>query len=119
MKIKDVKRFNRLLQEASRDITKLSTGHDGKNGKGADSIAVGAATPYKQKQTNKGVFDAKFPAVANVVKRLKSDALDGDQIVSGAALAQVKTMLGILPLNKDDNGDIILPFGNNVRLKER
>lgn len=28
-------------------------------------------------------------------------------------------MLGVLPINKDENGDYILPFGNNIRLKER
>lgn len=47
MNINSVNRFIRALNEANKDITKLSTGHDGKNGKGADSIATGAATPYK------------------------------------------------------------------------
>lgn len=57
--------------------------------------------------------------MANVVKKLKTDSLDGDQIVTGAALAQVNNMLSILPLNKDENGDYILPFGNKIRLKNR
>lgn len=119
MKLKHILYFCNTLNEDNKDITKLTTGGaQGKNGKGADSIATGAATPYKNTQS-KNIFDKKFPAISNVIKRMKKDGLKGDQVVSGAALAQVKNMLGVLPINKDENGDYILPFGNNIRLKER
>lgn len=120
MKLKDILYFTNLIKEDNKDITKLTTGGaQGKNGKGADSIATGAATPYKKTQSKESIFDKKFPAITNVIKRMKKDGLKGDQVVSGAALAQVKNMLGVLPINKDENGDYILPFGNNIRLKER
>lgn len=39
-------------------------------------------------------------------------------MVTGTALAQVKKMIMLLPMRKDENGQYILPFSNNVRLKE-
>lgn len=78
MNISSIIRFCNAINEDNKDITKLTTGGaDGRNGKGADSIATGAATPYKNTQS-KNIFDQKFPAISNIIKRMKKDGLKGD-----------------------------------------
>lgn len=75
MNIREIKQLIRLISEDNKDITKLSTGGSkGKNGKGADSIAVGAATPYKQDNKNVSEEELAFPAVAELVKKMKEDS---------------------------------------------
>lgn len=104
----------------SKDITKLSADTtSGKTGKGADSIAAGTASPYKKKKGTGSPFDKKFPAVAELVKKVKDDSFNGDRVVTGAALAQLTNLVETMPLNADENGQLILPFGNNIRLKQK
>lgn len=103
--------INRILNE-SWDLTKLSADSDGKTGKGADAIALGAAQPYKKK--DKSPLEKLYPALATSVERVKKDGKD--VLLSGASLIQANMLYQTASMGKDDDGSLILPFGYNVRV---
>lgn len=119
MKIRKILKF--IGETTANDITRLSADFKGgKTGKNADNIATGVYTPYKNDEDKtENPIEKNFPNLANFVKEVKKDSLKGDKVVSGAALSDVSRMLNVLPLNTDENGDTILPLGNNLRLKQR
>lgn len=110
MKIGEV--YNALLE--SKNITRLSASKHGKTGKGADAIALGIAAPYKEKK--KTPLQRRYPALASCVDRLKKDR-EHDILLTGGALAQAKRLVNLSTLGKDENGDLILPFGYNLRIR--
>lgn len=110
-----------LSDNATDSSTRLSAdAKSGRTGKGADSIAVGAAQPYKKTEpTRSDIFSTQFPALGKAVKRARENPLRGSVLLQGAALVQLKQLMDTVDLNKDDDGLIILPFGQNIRLVER
>ena len=50
---------------------------------------------------------------------MKKDSVKGDKIVIGAALNELQQLVQTMNLRADENGEFILPFGNNVRLTQK
>lgn len=107
--------------DARGSATRLSADtKEGRTGKGADAIAVGAAQPYKKtEETREDIFSKQFPALGKAVKRARENPLRGSVLLQGAALAQLGQLMDTVELNKDDDGLTILPFGQNIRLVEK
>lgn len=50
---------------------------------------------------------------------MKKDSIKGNKIITGIALNELQLLFQTMNLRTDDNGDTILPFGDNVRLTQK
>ena len=116
-----IKNVISLLNEyntSQTNATLAAPGGKKATGKNYDNIIAGKAKPYKENEYE--VKYAKvYPALAFLVKKVKSQAIKGDIIVNGKALAELQTLLKAFRPKTTPEGDFTLPFGDNVRLKTR
>lgn len=99
----------------------LGGDHGNTGGKTFTSIASGNAQPYKAStQSNvKKHYNTKYPNLMQLVNKVKDDSMGGDVIVNGGALGEVQKIINTENLQEDENGDLIIPFAKNLRLKDR
>ena len=111
--------LNKILLEYNK-TGKLTTlagqGGDKAAGKNFDNIAAGITNPYKQEQKKPTEKEMQYPNLAKVINQMKKTAVKGNKIVMGAALNDLKVLLQNANLQTDENGETILPFGDDVRL---
>lgn len=111
----------KLLKEynSSGTLTTLAApGGKKATGKNYDNIVTGAAQPYKATEYETK-YAKVFPTLAGIVKKLKTGAFKGDIALNGQALAELQELLkGYKPKQKE-NGDFSLPFGDNIRMKQK
>ena len=50
---------------------------------------------------------------------MKNDSVQGNKIVIGAALNELRLLMQTMNLKTDENGETILPFGKSVRLTQK
>ena len=50
---------------------------------------------------------------------MKKDSVQGNKIVMGAALNDLRKLVQTMNLRTDENGESILPFGDSVRLTHK
>ena len=50
---------------------------------------------------------------------MKKDSVQGNKIVMGAALNELRQLVQTMNLRTDENGESILPFGDSVRLTQK
>lgn len=114
--------LNQILLEYNKS-GKLTTiagqGGDKAAGKNFDNIAAGVANPYKQEEKEPTENEKRFPNLAKVVNQMKKDSVQGNKIVMGAALNELKQLVQTMNLRQDENGESILPFGDSVRLTQK
>ena len=122
MKIIDVLRFTKpiLLEydNSKSGVTLAAPGGEKASGKNYDNIATGQSQPYKDNdyQTK---YEKAYPQLGIIVKRLKQSAIKGDIIVTGGALKELEQLLKAFNPKMSDNNEVIMPFGDNIRLKVR
>lgn len=99
----------------------LGGDHGNTGGKTFTSIASGDAQPYKftTQSRIKKQYSTKYPSVIQLIDKVKGDSIGGDVIVNGAALAELDKIMNRENLQQDENGDFIIPFAKNIRLKEK
>lgn len=118
MLIKSVLQLLKEYNTSGTNATLAAQGGKKATGKNYDNIVTGKAAPYKA--TDYETKYAKvFPALATMVKKLKSEALGGDIIISGQALAELNELLKAYRPKETPEGDYSLPFGDNIRMKKR
>jgi hypothetical protein len=108
-----------LLKEyntSKTNATLAAQGGEKASGKNYDNIIAGKAAPYKQNEYETK-YARVFPALAELVKKLKSNALKGDIMVTGPALSELQSLLQGYRPKQTPEGDYSLPFGDNVRMK--
>ena len=111
--------INQILLEYNKSgkLTTISgEGGEKAAGKNFDNIVAGITQPYKQQVKNPSQTERTYPYLAKSVQQLKNDAISGNKILIGGSLNDVKKLMQNKNLRKDQNGQIILPFGDNVRL---
>ena len=116
-----IKHVLQLVTEYNSSLTNTTlAGKGGKkaSGKNYDNIITGKAKPYKGNEYETK-YAKVFPALADLVKKLKTQALKGDIMVTGPALAELQKMLQGYKPKQTPEGDYSLPFGDNVRMKYR
>lgn len=109
--------LNKILLEYknSNNLSSISTNLGGKN---LDNIATGVTNQYAtNKSTNKQ--DSNYPKLTKLVQQIKNDSFKGDKIVTGLALQELMQIIQSSNIKYDENGQIILPIGKNVRLIQR
>ena len=110
-----------LLNEYNSSKTNTTLSYQGgkkANGKNFDNIIVGKTKPYKGNEYETK-YAKLFPALATLVKKLKSQAIKGDIIITGPALVELQTLLKTYQPRPTPEGDYSLPFGDNIRMKQR
>ena len=109
-----------LEYDKTNSLTTLTDiGSSGTSGKSLDRIAMGLTNP---KQTNKkepSEMEKDYPNLSKLVNQMKKDSIKGNKIVIGTALIELQRLVQLKRLKPDQNGEIILPFGKNVRLIKR
>ena len=94
-------------------------GGDKAAGKNFDNIAAGITNPYKEETKEPTENEKRFPNLAKVVNQMKKDSVQGNKIVMGAALNELRQLVQSMNLRTDENGESILPFGDSVRLTQK
>ena len=114
--------LNQILLEYNKS-GKLTTiagqGGDKAAGKSFDNIAAGVTNPYKQETKEPTENEKRFPNLAKVVNQMKKDSVQGNKIVMGAALNDLRQLVQTMNLRTDENGEAVLPFGDSVRLTKK
>lgn len=114
--------LNQILLEYNKS-GKLTTiagkGGDKAAGKSFDNIAAGITNPYKEETKEPTENEKRFPNLAKVVNQMKKDSVQGNKIVMGAALNDLRQLVQTMNLRTDENGEAVLPFGDSVRLTQK
>lgn len=114
--------LNQILLEYNKS-GKLTTiagqGGDKAAGKSFDNIAAGVTNPYKEETKEPTENEKRFPNLAKVINQMKKDSVQGNKIVMGAALNELRQLVQTMNLRTDENGESILPFGDSVRLTQK
>lgn len=118
MLIKNVLQLLKEYNSSGTNTTLAATGGKKAKGKNFDNIIAGKSAPYKA--TDYETKYAKiFPALAELVKKVKSQSIKGDIMVTGPALVELQNLLKAYNPRQTPEGDYSLPFGDNVRMKQR
>ena len=118
MLIKDVRQFLTEYNNSKTNTTLAGQGGEKASGKNYDNIITGKAQPYKQTEYETK-YAKVFPALAELVRKLKSNALKGDIMVTGSAMSELQNLIKSYQPRVAKEGDYSLPFGDNVRMKQR
>jgi hypothetical protein len=118
MKILSVLKLINEYNASGTNATLAAPGGKKATGKNFDNIVTGKAAPYKTTEYETK-YAKVFPALSEIVKKLKSRALGGDMIVNGNALAELQELLKAYKPKQTPEGDYSLPFGDNIRMKQR
>ena len=111
--------LNQILLEYNKSgklTTLAGQGGDKAAGKSFDNIAAGITNPYKQENKEPTENEKRFPQLAKVINQMKKDSVQGNKIVMGAALNDLRQLVQTMNLRTDENGEAVLPFGDSVRL---
>ena len=114
--------LNQILLEYNKSgkLTTLSAqGGEKAAGKNFDNIAAGVTNPYKEETKEPTENEKRFPNLAKVVNQMKKDSVQGNKIVMGAALNDLRQLVQTMNLRTDENGEAVLPFGDSVRLTQK
>lgn len=114
--------LNQILLEYNKSgklTTLAGQGGDKAAGKSFDNIAAGITNPYKEETKEPTENEKRFPNLAKVVNQMKKDSVQGNKIVMGAALNDLRRLVQTMNLRTDENGEAVLPFGDSVRLTQK
>ena len=114
--------LNQILLEYNKSgklTTLAGQGGDKAAGKSFDNIAAGITNPYKEETKEPTENEKRFPNLAKVINQMKKDSVQGNKIVMGAALNELRQLTQTMNLRTDENGEAVLPFGDSVRLIQK
>ena len=114
--------LNQILLEYNKSGKLTTLAGQGGNkaaGKSFDNIAAGITNPYKEETKEPTENEKRFPNLAKVVNQMKKDSVQGNKIVMGAALNELRQLVQTMNLRTDENGESVLPFGDSVRLTQK
>lgn len=112
--------YNELLKEYATDDAMFTSiaGKSGTKGSGkkADNIATGQAKQYKD-ATYFTKYEKMLPHLAKITQDLKTNQSEISLEIFGPALEELLILVKAKkPFKRDENGELILPMGDNIRL---
>ena len=118
MKILSVLKLLNEYNASGTNATLAAPGGEKATGKNYDNIIAGKTAPYKT--TEYEVKYAKlFPHLAELVKKIKSSAVQGDMVATPEVLAELEKLQTTYKPKQTPEGDYSLPFGDNIRMKNK
>lgn len=118
MMFKVNKKRNTILEyNTSGTYTTLAApGGEKATGKNYDNMATGESQPYKDNEYHLK-YEGQYPNLAKLAKKLKDGAFKGNILLTGAALVEIDQLFQHFNPKKDAQGNLSLPFGDNIKLK--
>lgn len=114
--------LHQILLEYNK-LGKLTTladpGGDKAAGKSFDRVAAGLTAPKQQSTREPSETEKQFPNLAKTIEQMKNNSVKGNKVVIGIALNELKNLIQMRNLQQDENGEMILPFGDDVRLTQK
>lgn len=118
MKILSVLKLINEYNTSGTNATLAAPGGKKATGKNYDNIITGKSKPYKTTE-----YETKyakiFPHLAALVKEIKSSAIKGDKIATPEVIAELEKLQLAYKPKQTPEGDYSLPFGDNIRMKDR
>ena len=114
--------LNQILLEYNKSgklTTLADPGGDKAAGKSFDRVAAGLTTPKQQSTREPSETEKQFPNLAKTIEQMKNNSVKGNKVVIGIALNELKNLIQMRNLQQDENGEMILPFGDDVRLTQK
>lgn len=111
--------LNKILLEYNKTgklTTLADTGGDKAAGKSFDRVAAGLTAPKQQSVREPSETEKMFPNLSKTIQDMKNNSVKGNKVVIGVALNELKKLIQLRNLQQDENGEMILPFGDDVRL---
>lgn len=105
--------------KSGKMTTLADPGGDKAAGKSFDRVAAGLTAPKQQSTREPSETEKQFPNLAKTVEEMKANQIQGNKIVIGAALNDLRKLVQIRNLKQDGNGEMILPFGDDIRLIQK
>lgn len=118
MRIFDVLMLLKEYNASNTNTTLAAPGGKKASGKNYDNILTGKSQPYKNDEYVTK-YAKIYPALAEIVKKIKNQEIDNDIMVTGKALAEIGQLFQTYKPKETANGEFSLPFGDNVRIKQR
>lgn len=100
------------------NATLAAQGGEKASGKNYDNMVTGQSQFYKNNDYAPQ-YAKKFPILASIADKVKSQAVGCDIIVPPNAMKELQLLMQKYNPRTSDDGTISLPFGDGVRLKER
>lgn len=114
--------LNKILLEYNKSGKLTTLADPGGNkaaGKSFDRVAAGLTAPKHQSTREPSETEKQFPNLAKTVEDMKNNSVKGNKVVIGIALNELKNLIQMRNLQQDENGEFILPFGDDVRLIQK
>ena len=114
--------LNQILLEYNKSgklTTLADPGGDKAAGKSFDRVAAGLTAPKQQSTREPSETEKQFPNLAKTIEQMKNNSVKGNKVVIGVALNELKNLIQMKNLQQDENGEFILPFGDDVRLTQK
>lgn len=114
--------LNKILLEYNKSGKLTTLADPGGNkaaGKSFDRVAAGLTAPKQQSTREPSETEKQFPNLAKTVEQMKNNSVKGNKVVIGIALNELKNLIQMRNLQQDENGEFILPFGDDVRLTQK
>lgn len=114
--------LNKILLEYNKSGKLTTLADPGGNkaaGKSFDRVAAGLTAPKQQSTRKPSETEKQFPNLAKTVEDMKNNSVKGNKIVIGVALNELKNLIQMRNLQQDENGEFVLPFGDDVRLTQK
>lgn len=114
--------LNKILLEYNKSGKLTTLADPGGNkaaGKSFDRVAAGLTAPKQQSTREPSETEKQFPNLAKTVEDMKNNSVKGNKVVIGIALNELKNLIQMRNLQQDENGEFILPFGDDVRLTQK
>ena len=98
------------------NTTLAAPGGEKATGKNYDNMAAGKSQPYKDNEYHLK-YEAQYPNLAKLAKKLKDGAFKGNILLTGSALVELDQLFQHFTPKRDAQGNLSLPFGDNLKLK--
>ena len=118
MKILSVLKLINEYNTSGTNATLAAQGGKKATGKNYDNIIVGKSQAYKTKKYETK-YAKLFPRLAALVNKIKESAIKGDRVATPEIIAELEKLQQTYKPKETPEGDYSLPFGDNIRMKER
>lgn len=118
MLIKNVLKILNEYNASGTNATLAAMGGKKATGKNYDNMITGQSQFYKDNDYTPQ-YAEKFPALAALANKVKSQAVSCDVIVPAPAMKELQLLMQEYNPRTGEDGTISLPFGDGIRLKTR
>lgn len=118
MKILSVLKLIKEYNTSGTNATLAAAGGKKATGKNYDNIITGKSQAYKSTKYETK-YAKLFPRLAALVDQIKNSPVKGDRVATPEIVAELEQLHQTYKSKQTPEGDYSLPFGDNIRMKDR